>query len=216
MPLCPLQIPYGLAGAWTRVSAVRRRHLTAWAVARPEETLTSTKRHPITWFSSAHDINLWDLQAIARSARHWFSFTTWRATAQPAATRLHTRILEHLTSSRVLRQLYSTVSMHENVVTLRMQWATHILACFPFLRIEDRLMRLPCCMCALMSVCGPLSTFEPIVRFLRNYVWTLCYWKPPKTSCFHCNIIGLVITIWRTQTCEVGATLVPLNIGPLN
>jgi hypothetical protein len=38
VPLCPPQIPYGLAHDRTRASAVRGRRLTAWAMARPRTT----------------------------------------------------------------------------------------------------------------------------------------------------------------------------------
>jgi hypothetical protein len=52
VPLFPPQTPYGLTRNRTRVSAVKGRRLTAWAMARPYPTLWklhhSTPSHPVS------------------------------------------------------------------------------------------------------------------------------------------------------------------------
>jgi hypothetical protein len=48
VPLCPPQIPHGLTRARTRVSAVRDRRLTTWAMARLSWWVSSACKHPIT------------------------------------------------------------------------------------------------------------------------------------------------------------------------
>jgi hypothetical protein len=48
VPLCPPQIPYRLNRARTRASAVRRRRLTTWVMARPRAVASLRHYHSIS------------------------------------------------------------------------------------------------------------------------------------------------------------------------
>jgi hypothetical protein len=54
LSLCPPQIPHGLTRARTRVSAVRGRRLTTWAMARPSQTLPFNTEKICVNFSCPH------------------------------------------------------------------------------------------------------------------------------------------------------------------
>jgi len=45
-------------------------------------------------------------------------------------------------------------------------------------------------LCDHYAVCFPLSVFELVSRFRRNFVWTLCHRRPPKP-------LNISVPTWR-------------------
>jgi hypothetical protein len=77
VPLCPPQIPHGLTRDQTRASVVRGWRLTAWAIARPNVTLSLMQSesfsisHQCCWVSFFWDVALLEWVVAARRLVVW-------------------------------------------------------------------------------------------------------------------------------------------------
>jgi hypothetical protein len=96
VPLCPPQIPHGMTRAWTRVSEIRCRRLTTWAIARSpgQLRLGTTTFHGRVLKSTACVVP----KRPAAETRYRPTFQLRTRQYIPEDSELHTRRRENLKS----------------------------------------------------------------------------------------------------------------------